>query len=247
MIEISEDSNEIEPEVSSEEVSTILSVTDAILQKISELEIVTLLYTNSNGTVSEKHFIKNKKSFYNKKTKKLTLTSYVDNIVHTISISDVLQVGYPTTPEQIEYFSNQAEQYKTEYAELSSMCSSDYCLEECFFDPNLTDRRKLNLLVMFDIPNISEYKNASPTTIEKAKNKFIMLVNSRAVTEKEKIQKEFQDLASSEQNSETINEELNSILEFITQIQEETLTKLNDINSIEDLINAWPPVLGNIN
>jgi hypothetical protein len=217
-------------------------VAQVAFDKLSEFKVVAIRYYNDKGTISKQHFTKSKKSFYNKRAKTFALKSCIDGSLHAISVYNIAGVDYPTSPEQEQEFLKEAEDNKTAYLELSSTCSLDYDLANCFFDCQLIDRSKIKTMMLLGVPSITEYNTPSPETLSKSQDTFIALVKTRVLTEKENIEKEFSTLPSTEDGEDT-NVELNSVLEFLTQIEEDTIRKAKTTTTIEELIEVWPPML----
>ena len=222
------------------------SITEAIINAFTQFEVVVVTYINSNGTTHKQHFTKSKRSLYNKRKSTFELRSCVDGSLHTILASDIVQVQYPINSEQANQIIEEANASKTTYAKLSSVCSVNYDLANCFFDSQMQgqDYSKLEIMVLLEIPNITEYYAPSLETINRTRNKMITLLQGKLATEKENIQKEFKTLFV-EKDTDIITE-MDTILEFLTQTESETINKINNASIIEEMLEAWPVILGNI-
>jgi hypothetical protein len=231
-------------ETSSANTASSLTMNDTIIQKIRDHDIVSICYLVDRSKRYERSFAKTKQDFYDGYAGEVELSCCVTNKVVVIPITNIRQIGYPSSEEQSTYLSNKLTILTNEYQKLSATCSSEYNLDDCFFDSNLTDHRLAPTLVLLDIPTITEYETPSEQTLIRARQKLIKLIQTKIAQEKENIKREFESL-SAEENADTAAE-IASITEFLDSIENESTSMLEQMSSIKDMIDAWPPVLGTL-
>ncbi len=201
-----------------------LSVSKSTLLQLSILEVVSLTYVKGSNTYVEYFSAgENKSSFFDEETRTFKLINYFTETEQYILESDLIQIEYPSSEQQVQEFYENVERRKLEYKHL---------LKEYESIADLTNIHQMSkeeaYSVMYGL-SVSQLQNI--TICRSVVIKYITAAIDREV---KNLTDEFSNLDASD--------ELQKIIKFLNAIKGDFSIFRGAMN-YEQIMSCWPAVL----